>query len=174
MRHHPASGQHLVMSDTIDKTRRHRAILRILGATPIASQDELAIELEAESIHVTQSTLSRDLKELRVTRVSTGETYRYLPAVGNGNGGASRSLPQPERLRQLAAIEVTGIDANEVVVAIHTMSGRAQGIAAYLDGQNLPDVLATVAGDDTVMVHPRRTRQTSKLRRRLTELFGLD
>ena len=162
------------MSDTIDKTRRHRAILRILGATPIASQDELAIELDAKGIRVTQSTLSRDLKELRVTRVSTGEAYRYLPATSNGNGGAAPALPQPERLRQLAAIEVTGIDANEVVVAIHTMSGRAQGIAAYLDARNLPEVLATVAGDDTVMVHPRRTRQTNRLRRRLTEMFGID
>lgn len=162
------------MTDTLDKTRRHRAILRILGSIPIASQEELATELEAEGIQVTQSTLSRDLKELRVTRVSTGETYRYLPATGNGNGGASPALPQPEQLRRLAAIEVTRIDANEVVIAIHTMSGRAQGVAAYLDGQSLPDVLATVAGDDTVMVHPRRTRQISRLKRRLTELLGLD
>lgn len=162
------------MSDTIDKTRRHRAILRILGSTPIASQDELATELEAKGIRVTQSTLSRDLKELRVTRVSTGEAYRYLPAASNGNGGATSTLPQPERLRQLSAIEVTGIDANEVVVTIHTMSGRAQGVAAYLDSQDLSEILATVAGDDTVMVHPRRTRQTSRLRRRLTEMFGIN
>jgi transcriptional regulator of arginine metabolism len=162
------------MTDSIDKTRRHRAILRILGATPIASQEALATELEAEGIRVTQSTLSRDLKELRVTRVSTGESYRYLPAGGNGNGGAFPSPPQPEQLRRLAAIEVTGIDANEVVIAIHTMSGRAQGVAAYLDGRDLTDVLATVAGDDTVMVHPRHTSQISRLKRRLTELLGHD
>ncbi len=156
-----------------DKTRRHRLILQILEHTPVASQDELAAELEAHDVSVTQSTLSRDLKELKVMRVPTGDSYRYRPgppsSSGNGNGGTPS-----ERFRRVAALEVTSIAANEMVVAVHTMSGRAQGVAAYLDALQLPEVLATIAGDDTVMVHPKRTKQTAKLRRRLARLLGLD
>ncbi len=159
------------MPDSIEKTRRHHSILQLLAAEPIASQEELAARLAAGGIEVTQSTLSRDLKELRVTKVSTGDSYRYLPA--NGNGGAHPAAP-PEQLRRLAASEVTGIDANEVVVAVHTLSGRAQGVAVYLDSLAMPEILATLAGDDTVIVHPRRVKQTARLRQRLAALLGFD
>jgi len=158
------------MTDTTDKTRRHRTILQLLAATPIASQEDLAAELAAGGIRVTQSTLSRDLKELRVTRVSTGDSYRYVPA--GGNGGSHAATP-PEQLRRLAASEVTGIDANEVAVAVHTLSGRAQGVAVYLDSLAMPEILATLAGDDTVIVYPKRIKQTAKLRQRLAALLSV-
>ncbi|TFG54038.1 MAG: arginine repressor [Gemmatimonadales bacterium] len=158
------------MTDTTDKTRRHRTILQLLAATPIASQDDLAAKLAAGGIRVTQSTLSRDLKELRVTRVSTGVSYRYLPS--GGNGGPHTATP-PEELRRLAASEVTGIDANEVAVAVHTLSGRAQGVAVYIDSLAIPEILATLAGDDTVIVYPNRIKQTARLRQRLASLLSV-
>lgn len=158
------------MSGMRDKAKRQRLILEILERTAIANQEELAAELEDRRVSVTQATLSRDLKELKITRVPTGDGYRYQPAAQpSGNGGSP-----PERLRQVAALEVTGIGANEVVVAVRTMSGRAQGVGAWLDALDLPDVLATIAGDDTVMVHPRSTKHTTRLRRRLAGLLGLD
>lgn len=154
------------------KLRRQQLILSILETKAIASQEELAAELEARDVSVTQPTLSRDLRELRVIRVPTSDGYRYLPPGVGGNGNGVQLAP--ERFKQLTALEVTGIDANEVVVAVRTMPGRAQGLAAFLDSQNLPDLMATIAGDDTVIAHPRRTRHTARLRRRLAELLGIE
>lgn len=157
------------MSDHVDKMRRHRLILEILRSSPIGSQEELAGALEGRDVVVTQPTLSRDLHELRVTRVPTDIGYQYVPPE-LGNGG---HRPTPQRLQRLAALEVTGVEANDVVVAVHTMPGRAQGLAAYLDNLEIPELMATIAGDDTVIAHPRRTRQTAKLRRTLTELLSI-
>ena len=64
--------------------------------------------------------------------------------------------------------------ANEVSVVIATLPGRGQGLAHYLDALNLSDILGTVAGDDTILVLPRSTRRTGKLRRELAGLLGLD
>jgi transcriptional regulator of arginine metabolism len=146
------------------KLHRHQLILSILETRAIASQEELAGELEARDVSVTQPTLSRDLRELRVIRVPTPDGYRYVPP----------GRLAPERFKQLTALEVTGIDANEVTVAVRTMPGRAQGLAAFLDSQNIPELMATIAGDDTVIVHPRRTRHTVRLRRLLAELLGVE
>lgn len=154
------------------KSRRQRLILSILEAKPIASQEELAGELEAVGVLVTQPTLSRDLRALRVTRVPTPEGYRYMPPASAGNGGGERLAP--ERFKELMSLEVTDIAANDVVVVVYTMPGRAQGLAAFLDSQRIPEVLATIAGDDTVIVHPRRTTHTARLRRRIGEYLHID
>jgi transcriptional regulator of arginine metabolism len=65
------------------------------------------------------------------------------------------------------------VEANEAVAVVQTQIGRAQGVAFYLDGLQLPGVLATVAGDDTVLVVPTSVERTGAVKRRLTELFGL-
>lgn len=159
------------MPEQLDKIRRQKLILAILAAKPITSQEELAAELEAHAVSVTQPTLSRDLRELRVTRAPTPDGYRYMPPREGTDGNGGRAAP--ERFKHLAALEVTGIDANGSVVAIRTMPGRAQGLAAYLDSQAIPELMATIAGDDTVIAHPHRTRQTPRLRRRIGVLLGV-
>lgn len=158
------------MPSTIDKTRRQQAILSVLGSQEIGSQDELAEALEDIDISVTQATLSRDLRDLGVARVPVDDGYRYLtPESGRPEG--SQGLG-PERLRVITSLEVTDVEANEAIVAIRTIQGRAEGVAAFLDTAGLPGILATIAGDDTLIVYPRRTRDTTKLRRRLAEMFG--
>ncbi len=156
------------MASSIDKTRRHQSILGILADQIIGSQDELALALEGMEIAVTQATLSRDLRDLGVARVPASDGYRYVPPEPVGQAAGLGA----ERLRVIAALEVTGIEANDAVIAIRTIQGRAEGVAAYLDGLGLEDVLATIAGDDTVIVYPRRTRHCAKLRRHLAEMFG--
>lgn len=155
------------MSST-DKARRQQAILEIVSARPIASQDELARDLGTRGHSVTQSTLSRDLRELRIFRVPVASGYRYLPAGDQAIGSA----PAPS-LRRVTAAEVVVVEANEVTAVVRTQVGRAPGVAAYLDGLQLPEVLATIAGDDTILVIPTTTRQTAALKRRLQEHFGL-
>ena len=161
------------MAESSEKTRRQRQILEIVQTRPVATQEELLEALEAEGVAVTQSTLSRDLKELRVSRVPTAEDYRYLPADASDPEAGLTAAVQ-DRLRAVAALEINSIEANEVMVVVSTLPGRGQGLAHYLDALALPDVLGTVAGDDTILVLPRSTRRTGKLRRQLAGLLGLD
>ena len=161
------------MVESSDKARRQRSILQIVQSQPVGTQDALVQALETRGIEVTQSTLSRDLKDLRITRVPTGDDYRYLPADAHDPTAGFDAQVQ-ERLQAVAALEVTGIDANEVCVVVRTLPGRAQGLAHTLDALESPDVLGTVAGDDTILVLPRTTSRTDSLRRRLASLLGLD
>lgn len=150
------------------KTRRQQAILELVRSRPVASQEELAAALARRGHPVAQSTLSRDLKQLRVFRVPDTAGYRYLPA--GEEPAAPRTSPA---LGGIAAAEVLGVDRNESLVVVRTEVGRAQGVAVYLDGLRLAEALATIAGDDTILVVPVSTRRTAALERRLRQLFGL-
>jgi len=158
------------MNATAAKSRRQQTILELLGSRAISSQGELAQALLEHGHHVTQSTLSRDLKELRVLRVPAENGYRYLPAGGDtlvsGNALAAG-------MRGVASAEVLGVEANETVTVVRTQVGRASGVAAFLDSLRLEGVLATLAGDDTILVIPGTVKKTAELERLLAELFGL-
>jgi transcriptional regulator of arginine metabolism len=158
------------MNSAIGKARRHQSILTLVREHPIASQEALAEKLAVYGHRVTQSTLSRDLKELRIHRVSDEDGYRYVPA-GDGRITAGRR-PTPT-LGNLAVTEVVAVAANEVSVVLRTQIGRAQGVAVYLDALDEPDILATVAGDDTVLVIPTSTRRVGAVKRRLSKRFAL-
>lgn len=156
------------MTMTMDalKVRRHEAILAVIGERSIGSQEDLGRALQRKGYQVTQATLSRDLKELRVSRLATEDGYRYAAA-----GEGSAAGPEPRRMRSVTAMEVRGLEANEVAVIVRTLTGRAQGVAVYIDGLRMPDVLATLAGDDTILVLPRSVRRTEKVLGALAEVF---
>jgi transcriptional regulator of arginine metabolism len=158
------------MTDAAEKVRRHRAIAALVREQAIASQEALARALARRGFPVTQATLSRDLRDLRIARVPVEGGFRYQPAAEPA--AASADAAEARRLGQAAALEVTGIEANEQCVVVRTLAGRAQGIGVWLDGLALPDALATIAGDDTILVLPRSVRHTERLRKTLVGLFG--
>lgn len=156
----------------IDKVRRHDALLAVLRERVIHSQEELRRALRQRGFRVTQATLSRDLKELRVPCIPTAQGYRYV--LPDAEESAPKPLAAPGRLQNVAAVEVTGVEANEVVIVVRTLAGRAPGVAAWLDALRLPDVLATLAGDDAILVVPRRIASTAPLRHELATLLQLE
>lgn len=156
------------MSRRSTKGQRHAAILRLLRDRPIASQGDLERALGEEGHRATQSTLSRDLKDLRVARQATDRGYRYLPAA-DASGGEI-----PAAMRSVAATEVVQVTANETLVVIRTQVGRASGVAAFLDSRRLDGVLATVAGDDTLVVVPTSVERTIELESALRRLLRRD
>lgn len=158
------------MTDATEKLRRQRAISTLVREQTIGSQDALVRALARRGFAVTQTTLSRDLRDLRIARVPVEGGFRYQPAAEPGAAAASPA--ESRRLNEAVALEVTGIDANEHCVVIRTLSGRAQGIGVWLDGLALREVLATIAGDDTILVLPRSVRHTERVRKALVELFG--
>ncbi len=153
------------VSRTLEKVRRRQAILALLEGKAIPSQHALARALRGRGFRVTQATLSRDLKELRVSRVPSEKGYAYAVAESEA--------PEPE-VSNLAEQEVVSIDANEHMIVVRTLAGRAQGVGVYIDGLQNADILGTLAGDDTVLVLPRRVRRTPQLRAWLQELFGFE
>ena len=162
------------MSESPDRIRRHRAIRTILRDEDVANQQDLVRLLARKGFDVAQATLSRDLKELRMHRVPAEDGYRYQPAAEAGGEDASgNGAAEARKLRSVAALEVTGIDANEACVVVRTLTGRAQGVAVWLDGLGIDELLATIAGDDTILVIPRTVKRTARLRERLAKSLDL-
>jgi transcriptional regulator of arginine metabolism len=147
----------------VTKQERHFSIKEILAARQVGSQDALRRELRKRGCEVTQATLSRDMQELGIVRVPTAKGSMYaVPAA-----------PEMQSLRPLVGAEVLGIGANESVIVVRTLPGCANTVGEFIDVQKNPDVLGTVAGDNTVLVIPQSSRKTVSvinfLKRKLIE-----
>jgi transcriptional regulator of arginine metabolism len=135
------------------KTARQFAIRELVGVHPIGTQEDLRRELGKRGFKVTQATLSRDMHELGVSRVSQNGTMRYVIAPGG-------SMPA---LTTLVTAEVVSIDANESLIVVHTYPGCANTVGEYIDVQKHPDIIGTVAGDNTVLVVPSSVKKTAQV-----------
>ena len=148
----------------LDKRQRHAAILELVSDQPVGSQEELRVLLHRRGWDVTQSTLSRDLRELRLARVPTPEGVRYTTADGALSSAARPALDA--LLPQL----LTRVDGVGELIVVRTVPGGAQPVASALDGESWPDVLGTVGGDDTILVVCRSASARERLERRLRKL----
>ena len=144
------------------KQQRHTTIRDILSRAPIASQDELRRKLAQRGFHVTQATLSRDIHELHLYKGPTG-----YAAATNGAGDDS----QPEIREVLRSFGLEARQAMNLIVVI-TRTGSAQPVAAGLDYEDWPEVVGTIAGDDTVLVICPDDRQAKALKTRIEGYLG--
>jgi transcriptional regulator of arginine metabolism len=137
----------------MDKQKRHFLIRGIIGAKRIASQDELRVELKKQGSDVTQATLSRDLHELGVGRVSNmDETYYVLQASS-----------EPESLKPIVTSQVLAIDANESLIVVRTHPACAGVVSEFIDTLHSGEIIGTLAGDNTVVVIPRSSKRTAQV-----------
>jgi transcriptional regulator of arginine metabolism len=147
-----------------NKRERQATILELIAAQAIGSQEELRELLEARGLEVTQSTLSRDIHELRLARVPTADGVRYGRADGapadNGTPALETLVPQL----------LTRIDGVSELLVLHTPPGGAQPIAFALDHAPNPDILGTIAGDDTILIICRSVEARTRLDNRLRKL----
>ncbi|HHV93803.1 MAG TPA: arginine repressor [Firmicutes bacterium] len=129
------------------KTKRQALILRLIREREIETQEELAELLRQEGIEVTQATVSRDVKELRLVKVPTGNgRYRYEAPYESTSGDV---LHRARRSFQDYVIEV---NYTQNLIIIKTLSGTANAVAAAIDALRWPEILGTIAGDDTILV----------------------
>jgi transcriptional regulator of arginine metabolism len=130
------------------KQRRHEAVRRLINVGRAGNQDALLSLLREEGFECTQATLSRDLHEMKVVKVPDGEKgYMYVPASG------TIAVPgrKHTRIGHLAdGFRDLNISANLAV--IRTMPGYASSIALVIDNAQHPELLGTIAGDDTILV----------------------
>jgi transcriptional regulator of arginine metabolism len=145
------------------KQSRQFAIKEIIARQVVGSQEELRQLLEGEGFEVTQATLSRDMKEMGIARVNTADGMRYVLRPDGG---------EDHRLTTLLSYEIESIDANEAVIVIKTLPGRAQGVAEIIDSLHDLDVLGTIAGDNTIFVAPTSTKKIAGVVKRIRELVA--
>ena len=147
------------------KTVRQVAILDIIDKQEIETQEELASALNARGIRVTQATVSRDIKELRLLKVLTPSgKYKYATGDQADNNLTDRFI------RMLAESLLSVSSANNLIV-VKTLSGSANVAAEALDSMHWPEVLGTLAGDNTVLLIIRSNEETLTVTSRIREMM---
>lgn len=129
------------------KLKRQAKIIEIISNSNVETQEQLLEELKKAGFTSTQATISRDIKELRITKELTNAgTYCYVPPI--------QELPRnfSGRMNTIFRECVTSFDYAQNIVVIHTLPGLASGAASTLDTMDMDVVLGTIAGDDTVFV----------------------
>ncbi len=127
------------------KQQRHRKIIEILRQKEIETQEELADQLRNQGYTVTQATVSRDIKELRLIKVAKGDRYCYaVPGDKPAVAGA--------KARRIFRDSVVSMDSSENIIVVRTNPGAAQPVALVIDNLGWQEIIGTVAGDDTILV----------------------
>ncbi len=148
------------------KARRQAAILDIVQREPIRSQEQLRRRVKGEGFDVTQATLSRDIREIGL--VKGGADGAYQPS-----GEPAANPAAAASLLQRALGEYLGrVDRVQQLVLLRTGPGQAQLLGVALDRARLPEVVGTIAGDDTILVIAPDARRARALVHRLEEFAG--
>jgi transcriptional regulator of arginine metabolism len=148
------------------KAERHEAILQLIGSHAIGSQEELRRLLEQRGWHVTQATLSRDLREIGLVRAPTDDGARYMRPEALGGDEEAPSL---EALLPQLFDDVDGV--SELLV-LHTLPGGAQPIAEAIDAQGWHEIIGTIAGENTILIVCRSSQARLELTQRLRGIAG--
>ncbi len=148
------------------KKQRQKALLDIIENQVIDTQEDLQKALETENFKVTQATVSRDIKELRIVKALDSEgRYRYVRGGGAKNGDVS------SRYADIFSNSVTSIKSalNDVIIKCHT--GAASGACAAIDMMFGDELLGTIAGDDTILAITEDAESAAALVGKLTKLL---
>jgi transcriptional regulator of arginine metabolism len=146
------------------KQKRHFKIREIIRGKPIETQEELAVELRKKGFDVTQATVSRDIKELRLIKVLRDNGH-YCYAE------PKRTSLSSDRLLKMFKESIISFASAENLIVIKTSSGTASAVGEAIDGLNWNDVLGTVAGDNTILVILESKKVVSDVMRRFKEIM---
>ncbi len=143
------------------KRNRHGRILKIIAESPIKTQEQLTDALRKEGFAVTQATVSRDIKELGLLKVSSKDGgYRY-----------AQEKARNDRELNMFSKTIVSIESALHTVVIKTYAGMAQAVAASLDAMSDSEILGSIAGDDTILLITRGEREATMLVPKLEKLF---
>ena len=147
----------------MSKLSRHNAILELLDETSVSSQEELQRLLHKRGFDAGQATLSRDIRELGLAKTADGYSLPGREAA------AESDLPSVSRLvREF----VTSVRAAQNLLVTKTSVGSAQPVAAALDGENWPEAIGTIAGDDTILIVCEDKRSAGRLADRIQGMLA--
>jgi transcriptional regulator of arginine metabolism len=148
------------------KSLRQAAILELVEQEAITSQEQLRERLRSRGIEATQATLSRDIRALRLVKRAADGAYR--------RGGAAEA-DEPDAgaaVRQAVEDYLRRHERVDQLIVLRTDTGQAQPLAVAIDRARLPEIVGTIAGDDTILVICRSPEQAETLTRRLDEMMA--
>ena len=165
------------MTIPTNKTARQQLMIDLLGRNEVRSQGDLVDLLDAQGVVATPSTVSRDLVELDAVRVRNqdGTLVYAVPAEGGDRTprAAEDSAAAHNRLQRLSRELLVSAVASANLVVLRTPPGAAQFLASAIDHVAQPDLLGTIAGDDTVLLICRDPRGGNEIAHRFTSLADL-
>lgn len=147
------------------KKTRHIRIIELIEQFDIETQEELAEHLKQDGFHVTQATVSRDIRELQLSKVATStgkQKYVVLKQDNNYLGD--------KYIRVLKECFVS-MDQAQNLLVIKTVSGMAMAVAAALDAMKYKEIVGSIAGDDTIMVAIRTSEDTKLVMKKIREML---
>ena len=146
------------------KTKRQNEIIRLITTEDIETQEDLASELRDIGYKVTQATVSRDIRELKLIKVaSKGGGYKYAKPERH-------EAAVSERLTRILADSLVGVDFSGNLIVVKTLSGSANVAAEALDTLAWPEILGTIAGDNTIFIVVRNDADANEVAGRIHKL----
>lgn len=147
------------------KNKRQEKILEIIGRYDIETQDDLIDRLEREGFAVTQATVSRDIRELKLSKVLTGRgTYRYVR-------GEHNSVDVNVKFNNALVESIQRVDYAGNIIVLKTYPGLASAVATGIDAINMVEILGSIAGDDTIMVVVRDENSAEEIADKLKNMI---
>ncbi len=148
------------------KSKRQEAILALIQEQNIETQNQLIEALRERGVKSTQATLSRDIRELRLVKeLCPDGGYRYtVPARED-------SAENVDRLRKIFREGVISYDTAQNIIVIHTLPGLANAAASMLDNSDVPNLVGTIAGDDTAFLAMRSAEAAQEFCREIEEML---
>ena len=146
------------------KKNRHQRIKEIISSRDVETQEELAEALRADGFAVTQATVSRDIRELKLSKMSAGNGRQKYVMIKHGEA------PLGDRYVRVLKEGYHSMDMAQNILVMKTVSGMAMAVAAAIDSLKLPEVVGSIAGDDTIMIAVRTVEDTRQLMERIREM----
>ena len=145
-------------------TKRQTKMLELIKKHDIETQEELSDYLQKEGYQVTQATVSRDIRELKLTKVAMSNGRQKYAALTEANEDLS------EKYTRVFRDAFVSMDMAQNILVIKTVSGMAMAVAAAIDAMHLHEIVGCIAGDDTIMCAVRSVDDTIAVMSRLRKL----
>lgn len=147
------------------KKSRHQKIIELVGRMRIGTQEELADILNREGYKVTQATVSRDIKELKLSKVAGNDGTQYYQII------EKEEQVYSEKYIRVLREALMSMDTAGNFLVIRTMAGMANAVAAALDQFKLEKIVGTLAGDDTIMCAMKNSQDAVDVKSRIQEIM---
>ena len=148
------------------KTRRQAKVLELIQRNDVETQEELAAELVREGFQVTQATVSRDIRELKLTKIAMDNGKQKYAVITDADSGMM------EKYARVLREGFISMDLAKNIVVIKTVSGMAGAVCAAIDAMKFQEMVGSIAGDDTIICIIRDDEEAVKIMKKLRKIVG--
>ncbi len=148
------------------KQKRHQKIIEIIEQNDIETQEELALRLQNAGFRVTQATISRDIHELKLSKVPSGKGHQKYVALVNDIGHLG------DKYLRILRDGLLSMDTAQNMLVIKTVSGLAMAVAAAVDAIHFQEIVGSIAGDDTIMVALKSAEDAERVMQKINETIA--